>query len=270
MNVLTFCSRGEPCLALQETRIEVNQACDVVLEARVAPDDITGSWATRWTKTPGMDTPAVDGSLEWVPLGERSICGWRHRRSRMTPAWNARWKRASSVLLRPATHSAPSRGDPTGCVRSLPSFRARCITSPICTLSVLPPTDIISASMRCAGKIRRPGLNYGRAGFFCSGRIAVGRPWPTRRSTTQSSVHPSSRSYLDLRARDWHDYHYYYGHVMWDIETFAFPVLLLDAAGRGPGDARLPRRTCPRRRANAQLNGGRRAAISMGERPATR
>lgn len=25
----------------------------------------------------------------------------------------------------------------------------------------------------------------------------------------------------------WNDYHYYYGHVMWDIETFSVPPLLL-------------------------------------------
>jgi hypothetical protein len=41
-----------------------------------------------------------------------------------------------------------------------------------------------------------------------------------------SSTHvasPASTSIFGLAT--WHDYHYYYGHVMWDIETFAVPVL---------------------------------------------
>ena len=43
-----------------------------------------------------------------------------------------------------------------------------------------------------------------------------------------SSTHvgsPASTSIFGLAT--WHDYHYYYGHVMWDIETFAVPVLSL-------------------------------------------
>ena len=50
-----------------------------------------------------------------------------------------------------------------------------------------------------------------------------------------SSAHsssPSSTSIFGLAT--WHDYHYYYGHVMWDIETFCVPPLVFlqpDAAG---------------------------------------
>ena len=43
-----------------------------------------------------------------------------------------------------------------------------------------------------------------------------------------SSTHvasPASTSIFGLAT--WHDYHYYYGHVMWDIETFVLPVLSL-------------------------------------------
>jgi hypothetical protein len=43
-----------------------------------------------------------------------------------------------------------------------------------------------------------------------------------------TSVHigsPASTSIFGLAT--WHDYHYYYGHVMWDIEAFAVPPLAL-------------------------------------------
>ncbi|MBV8867365.1 MAG: glycoside hydrolase family 65 protein, partial [Acidobacteriaceae bacterium] len=36
---------------------------------------------------------------------------------------------------------------------------------------------------------------------------------------------PASTSIFGLAT--WHDYHYYFGHVMWDIETFVVPVLSL-------------------------------------------
>jgi trehalose/maltose hydrolase-like predicted phosphorylase len=43
-----------------------------------------------------------------------------------------------------------------------------------------------------------------------------------------SSVHASSCASTSIFGLAiWHDYHYYYGHVMWDIEAFAVPVLTL-------------------------------------------
>jgi trehalose/maltose hydrolase-like predicted phosphorylase len=41
-----------------------------------------------------------------------------------------------------------------------------------------------------------------------------------------SSVHPSSPASTSIFGlATWHDYHYYFGHVMWDIEAFAVPPL---------------------------------------------
>jgi trehalose/maltose hydrolase-like predicted phosphorylase len=44
-------------------------------------------------------------------------------------------------------------------------------------------------------------------------------------NTSAHSSSPSSTSIFGLAS--WHDYHYYYGHVMWDIEAFVIPPLLL-------------------------------------------
>jgi trehalose/maltose hydrolase-like predicted phosphorylase len=42
-----------------------------------------------------------------------------------------------------------------------------------------------------------------------------------------ASVHPSSPCSTSIFGlAQWHDYHYYYGHVMWDIESFCVPPLL--------------------------------------------
>src|SRR4029450_3810825 len=41
-----------------------------------------------------------------------------------------------------------------------------------------------------------------------------------------TSVHPASPSSTSIFGlAQWTDYHYYYGHVMWDIETFGIPPL---------------------------------------------
>ena len=56
-----------------------------------------------------------------------------------------------------------------------------------------------------------------------------------------SSVHassPASTSIFGL-AR-WNDYHYYWGHVMWDIEAFSIPPLLLSQPDARGSDVELP------------------------------
>jgi len=71
-----------------------------------------------------------------------------------------------------------------------------------------------------------------------------------------SSVHPASPASTSIfgLAR-WPDYHYYYGHVMWDIETFSVPVLTLlyPSAARTLLEYRSS--VIPAARANAKLNG---------------
>jgi protein-glucosylgalactosylhydroxylysine glucosidase len=73
-----------------------------------------------------------------------------------------------------------------------------------------------------------------------------------------SSVHPSSPSSTHIFGMaQWHNYHYYYGHVMWDLEAFALPPLLLTQpdAARSMLDYRS--RSLPAARANARMNGFR-------------
>ena len=73
-----------------------------------------------------------------------------------------------------------------------------------------------------------------------------------------TSAHQSSVSSTHIFGLSrWHDYHYYYGHVMWDIEAFAVPVLLLTQphAARSILDFRA--RTADAAHSNAQLNGYR-------------
>jgi hypothetical protein len=71
-----------------------------------------------------------------------------------------------------------------------------------------------------------------------------------------SSVHASSvaSTHIFGLAR-WHNYHYYYGHVMWDIETFSVPPLLLTQPNAARAMLEYRKRCMPAARNNARLYG---------------
>jgi trehalose/maltose hydrolase-like predicted phosphorylase len=71
-----------------------------------------------------------------------------------------------------------------------------------------------------------------------------------------TSVHrsaPASTSMYGLA--QWNDYHYYYGHVMWDIETFAMPPLLVQQPAVARSLLSYRTATISAARANAKLHG---------------
>ena len=85
-----------------------------------------------------------------------------------------------------------------------------------------------------------------------------------------SSVHassPASTSIFGLAT--WHDYHYYYDHVMWDIEAFSVPVLMVlePEAAESILDYRF--RTFHAARDNARLMGRRGAQFAWESAPST-
>jgi protein-glucosylgalactosylhydroxylysine glucosidase len=85
-----------------------------------------------------------------------------------------------------------------------------------------------------------------------------------------SSVHsssPASTSIFGLAT--WHDYHYYYGHVMWDIEAFAVPVLSLQQPGAAEAILDYRTRTLKSARHNASLMGRRGVQFAWESAPST-
>src|SRR4029079_16966457 len=84
-------------------------------------------------------------------------------------------------------------------------------------------------------------------------------------STHASS--PASTSMFGLAT--WHDYHYYFGHVMWDIETFCVPplIFLQPHAAQGILDYRV--RNLESARNNARLMGRRGLQFPWESAPST-
>lgn len=258
IEVLTFASRTAPAVVLQETTIRVDAACDLGLRAIVDFDGLRGRVARRRTDTPGEPEPLGDGSLLWETEGGFSQCGVAlatevlgGEAERETRPWDAGGPLLTEYRLR-ATRRGPIRFRQTAAL--LPSL-----------LHARPDEE----AARRLWRSRQEGFDGLRRqnrevwADLWKGRIVL-RGAPERHQALvdaaffylNSSVHPASPSATSIFGlATWHDYHYYYGHVMWDVDAFCIPPLILlqpDAARAMLG---FRTRGLPAARAIAKLTG---------------
>jgi trehalose/maltose hydrolase-like predicted phosphorylase len=260
IEVLTFCCRHQPTLVAQEIAVQVDRGCELKLQAQVDIADVPGKLTARTTKTPGEKGRDFDGSLAWESEGGLSRCGIAlvtdfsdAEAEREAPGGGNRSPLATQYGLK---------------ARAGKNYRLRQIVS-------LVPNVMHSQPDRQAERMVALGAHYGfealrkanRAEWreLWKGRILLhgaGRDWQQLADAAffylNTSAHvgsPASTSMFGLAT--WHDYHYYYGHVMWDIETFSVPPLCLlqPEAAEALLEYRARSRDCAR--ANAQLFGRR-------------
>jgi protein-glucosylgalactosylhydroxylysine glucosidase len=261
VEILTLCSRIRPTLVLQEVQIEVNSACDVTLRASVDPTGVHGKWLQREIGTPGEPSPAVDGSLHWQTLGGVSTCGVAYVTELLGGAQaertRAEWGQENALATDYHFHARSGR-----------TVRLRQIASLVPSQLHRRPHEEARRLAAFAGTLGFETLraeNKAAWAELWKGRILLhgaDTRWQALADAAfyylNASVHassPSSTSIFGLA--QWYDYHYYYGHIMWDVETFSVPPLLLlqpDAA-RGMLDYRF--RVLAAARDNAKLNGRR-------------
>jgi hypothetical protein len=259
LEILTFCCRHQPTLLVQELAVRVNGACDLKLQSLVDVAAIPGRLRARTLETPGGGKD-FDGSLLWESEGGLSYCGIAL---------------ITQFLGAQAQRETPGGGDRSPLVtqyglraRTGKTYRLRQIVSVV-------PSALHSQPDRHGERLAALGAHQTFEGLrranraewqeLWKGRILLhgaGRKWQQLADAAffymNASVHassPASTSMFGLAT--WHDYHYYYGHVMWDIETFSIPPLTLlqpEAA-----EALLEYRT-------RSLDGARRNAQGMGRR----
>jgi hypothetical protein len=91
--------------------------------------------------------------------------------------------------------------------------------------------------------------------------VGADRDWQARADAAffylHSSTHPGSFSTHPFGLAQWHGYHYYYGHVMWDVESFLLPPLLLTNPDAALAMLEFRLRSIAAARENARLNGFR-------------
>lgn len=258
VEVLTFCCRHQPTLVAQEITVRTDAACEIKLQAMVDPAKVHGRLAARTLKTPGSEAKDVDGSLLWESEGSYATCGIAL---------------ITELVGNEARPETPGGGDHGPLVtqyglktRAGKVYRLRQIAS-------LVPSAMHSQPDRQAERLGALGAHYGfeklreanRAEWaeLWKGRILLhgaDREWQARADAAffymNCSVHassPASTSMFGLAT--WHDYHYYYGHVMWDIETFSVPPLLLLQPDAAAALLQYRMRSLEGARSNAQIMG---------------
>jgi trehalose/maltose hydrolase-like predicted phosphorylase len=260
IEVLTFCCRHQPTLVAQEVAVTAGDACDLKLQALVDVASIPGRLTARTEETPGGGRD-FDGSLRWESEGKLSQAGVALVTQLLGEA-NPKRERAGGGDRSPLTTQYSLRA------RAGKTYRLRVIAS-------LVPSVMHSQPDRQAERLVALGAHQGfdklrranRAEWreLWKGRILLhgaGRRWQQLADAAfyymNSSVHaasPASTSMFGLAT--WHDYHYYFGHVMWDIETFSVPPLSLLQPEAAEALLEFRTRNLMGARANAQCLGRR-------------
>jgi len=272
--VLTFASREDPTLVCQEVSFIFGSTCDVNVKSMLDATNVPGRALRQMRDTPGEDKPACDGALLWESAGGLGKVGLAHVSEMLGGAAAEAEPRRAPLEDNRLTTTYGFR------VRAGQRYRLRQITSVVCGTMHHQPDQ---HAARMAAKARVDGFDAIRAeneaiwAELWKGRIVlVGaeKRWQALADAAffylNSSVHassPASTSIFGLAT--WHDYHYYYGHVMWDIEAFAVPLLSVlqpEAAG-SILDYRF--RTLQAAHNNARLMGRRGAQFAWESAPST-
>ncbi|WP_244552385.1 hypothetical protein [Allosphingosinicella indica] len=260
VEILTFASRSHAPLVLQEVALTVDAPCRIELVAAVDPKAARGIIRERRTGTPGEKSAVCDGSLHWESHGALSRCGIAllstldgTEADRSVADWDAR----GPLQTRYGADARPGR-----------PLRLRQIAALIPSIVHDRPHE---EAVRRVAEAGRLGFDLLRA----RNREAWLELWKSRIMVDgasvqhqalidagffylNSSVHPASPAATSIFGlASWPDYHYYYGHVMWDIDAFCVPplTLLQPEAARGLMSFRI--RTLDVARRKARLEGRR-------------
>jgi protein-glucosylgalactosylhydroxylysine glucosidase len=255
VEVLTFCSRTDPALVLQEVVVRPDHDAKVVLTAAI-DTDVPGRWLDGGA-IPRGEPPTAHAWLAWESSGGRSSCGIVLAAETDDPAA----ERIVEVDEATSRVAVSYRRD----VRRHQSVRIRSIVGLVPDLAHARPH-------RQAALLVGRGMSRGWDPLREANRAAWaelwrGRPVIDARDDWQRLV-DASFYYLHASASAASiastgvfglayapEYHYYRGHVMWDIESFAFPPLVLTAPDAARAILRFRSRTMPAARFNAALHG---------------
>jgi hypothetical protein len=258
VEVLTYCTRSVPSVAVQETTITLDRAAAVQVSAGVDPGGAPGRWVDRATEVPGAPDASVDGSMLWSTLGELARVGIAYVTDCSNPLAHVQRVEARDRPLATMYETDLDAGE---------RLRVRQMTAVVPSAHHAQPDR---QAIRLVAAAARRGFDNVRADNRAAwdelwkGRIVlVGADtrWQAMADAAffyvHTSTHPGSLSTHPFGLAQWFNYHYYYGHVMWDVDTFIVPPLILTApdAARALLDFRF--RTLEAAHENARLGGYR-------------
>ncbi len=259
VEVLTFCSRTNPALTIQEVAVTVDQDCTLTLRSQIDPRGLEGKM--RYLCHPGRTaTPRphdCDNVLQWESRGAlatvgaacRSECSgspvknkrrndFGHEEDRALTDYTIDPQAGQRVVLRQIGALVPSL------MHEEPHWQASRMVS--------------TGSWRGFDELRE--RNRAAWADLWKGRIRVtgtGPEWQEALDaaffylhSTVTHASPCSAAPFGLSRRA-----EYMGHVFWDTESFMFPPVLLTAPRTARGMLDYRSRLLPAARYNAMLNG---------------
>ncbi|WP_242123398.1 hypothetical protein [Sphingobium sp. Sx8-8] len=229
--IITFASRSDPALVLQQLELSSEAACEVRLRAMIGTAHARGHVGRRMI---GAEAQPGDGALLWIPEGEMSCCGiafasqctntreepviqQKHGSGPLIKEYRVTLKPGKPVRLQQVTAMIPS------IVHHRPDEEAVRRLAKGLALGF----DRLRACNReqwdeiWQGRIVVEGANSHHQRLIDAGFFYL-----------NSSAHRSSPAATSMFGlASWPGYNYYYGHVMWDIDAFCVPPLLLIQPG---------------------------------------
>jgi trehalose/maltose hydrolase-like predicted phosphorylase len=230
VTLVSFCSRTRPSLVLQEAVVVVDRDCDMAHAATIDTRDIPGSWVNREAHPSAVLAATVDGMLRWGSHGGLSTCGIAYL-TELSP-WEGATREFSHDRIGPLTTTYTARA------RAGVRYRLRRM------VSLVPQTTHNEPHIH-AIRLLQQGQRIGFDQLREDNRARWAELWKSRvvlsgapkrwqaiadaaffylHTSTHASA-PSSSAVFGLAY--WPNYHYYRGHLMWDMETFAVPTLTL-------------------------------------------
>lgn len=232
VSVVTFASRDAASLVQQEIRIEVDAACDLTLRAIVETAGVRGRVARRVMDTPGEPEGVCDGSLLWETDGALSHCGYALVTELLGEGAPADPTRALW------DHSGPLVSEYKVRARAGRPIRLRQMTAIVPSVMHDRPDE---EAVRRVARGKATGFEELRRrnraiwGELWKGRIVARGAAPEHQALIDAAVfylmtssHPATPAATSIFGlATWHDYNYYFGHVMWDVDAFCVPPLIL-------------------------------------------
>ncbi|GIH15666.1 glycoside hydrolase family 65 protein [Rugosimonospora africana] len=248
LDVINLCSRTQPTITLQEVKVTVDHDCEVTMTSGVNARDVPGGWAHNDPGALDTDMSWPDGPYYWESFGKLSnlgiavrtqLCGVDQFDRQFDPS-------GPDQIVTHYTFEA----------RAGVPYRVRryvsAVPKPMHSQSHLEAQRLLEAAyLRGFDSLRAD--NHAAWDWLWQGRVVLeGAParWQAFADAAfyylHSSVNgssPSSSSVFGLAY--WPNYHYYRGHQMWDLETFALPPLLLTQPEAAAGLLRFRKERLP-------------------------
>jgi hypothetical protein len=256
--VVTFCSRTDPALVLQEVAVRCDRDAEVRITASISAATAPGRWLDAGA-IPDGEPPTADAWLLWEGIGGLTRCGLAMA---AIPAGFGESRAAAVETRAEAGLVSVSRSVRASAGRSI---RWRSMVG-------LVPEIAHARPERQAAMLVGRGLVRGWDALRAANREAWaelwrGRPliigadhWQRLADASFYYLHASvsaaslaGTGVFGLAVAP--EYHYYRGHMMWDVDSFALPPLVLTDPHAARALLRFRGRTAPAARANAALHG---------------